>query len=84
MDKITHEHLHKHSQKYGGTHGDKYPYIDFDEDGNAYLVTERDAIPYPYANTISDEDTGRAGHTAENGNVRAGNKRVDPDHNGDS
>jgi hypothetical protein len=31
----------------------------------------------------SDEDTGRAGHAAKDGNVRAGNSRVDPDHNGD-
>jgi hypothetical protein len=56
MDKITREHLDKHSQKYGGTHSDKYPYIDFDEDGNAYVVTERDAIPYTYATDDSERE----------------------------
>jgi hypothetical protein len=35
---------------------DKYPYIAFDEDGNAYVVTERDAIPYTYATDDSSRE----------------------------
>lgn len=34
----------------------EYPYIDFDEDGNAYLVTEHDAIRYPYTDTVANTD----------------------------
>ena len=35
---------------------DQYPYIDFDEDGNPYIVTERDTIPYAYATNDSERE----------------------------
>jgi hypothetical protein len=63
-------------------HGDTYAHY---VNGNPFPVlfvkerldTKRDG------DSNGDEDTGRAGHAAENGNVRAGNSGVDPDHNGD-
>jgi hypothetical protein len=44
----------KDSNKHGKQH--EYPYIDFDIDGNAYLVTDKDAIPYPYATDDSERE----------------------------
>jgi hypothetical protein len=61
------------------------PDITFDKDGYAYIHVNGNKYRYPYADTItiSDEDTGRAGHAAKDGAKRAGDRRVDPDHNGD-
>jgi hypothetical protein len=72
---------------------DKYPYIDFDEDGNAYVVTERDAIPYTYATDDSSRekypdvasiDTITPGKRGERGGLNADRRNADPDCNGNA
>jgi hypothetical protein len=72
---------------------DKYPYIDFDEDGNAYVVTERDAIPYTYATDDSSRekypdaasiDTITPGKRGERGGLNANRRNADPDCNGNA
>jgi hypothetical protein len=79
---------------------DENSYTIIDSNGSstdilAYSHVDGSAQVYRYPDCIasntdldqfahSDEDTGRAGHAASDGAKRAGNKRIDPDHNGDS
>jgi hypothetical protein len=71
----------------------EYPYIDFDEDGNAYVVTERDAIPYTYATDDSSRekypdaatiDATVTKQRSKRGTTNADCRNADPDCNGNA
>jgi hypothetical protein len=89
-----------HARSTGYKNMDENSYTIIDSNGSstdilAYSHVDGSAQVYRYPDCIasntdldqfahSDEDTGRAGHAASDGAKRAGNKRIDPDHNGDS